>query len=110
MKTLLVFLFVSNSLFGQNDKLLHLSAGYVSASFTSGVLQHYNVKHSILIGFSSGVVLGIGKEIYDEYFTPRGEFDPIDLLYTVSGATMGCLTIKFSIPNKKKPVLNPGPF
>lgn len=109
MKTIIVFLFVTNSLFGQTDKLLHASAGYVSSSLTTAVLKHYNVKHSILIGFGVGTCLGVGKELYDKY-SNRGTAEVMDAVFTVSGAALGSVTIRFGFNNRKKPTLEPIPF
>lgn len=108
MKTLITFLFLANIAFGQTDKLLHASAGYVSSSLTSGLLQHYHVKHSLLIGIGVGTCLGIGKEIYDKY-SRTGDPDPKDAIATIGGAILGSFTVRFSLNKKevipKNPVL-----
>lgn len=99
MKTLIIFLFFTNIAFSQYDKLLHASAGYVSSSLTSGLLQHFNVKHSMLIGFGVGTFLGIGKEIYDKY-SKTGNADSKDAFATIGGAVLGGFTIKYSFNRK----------
>ena len=103
MKTLIAFIFLTNITYGQNDKLLHASAGFVISSVTSSLLQHYNVKHATLIGFGIGSCVGIGKEIYDKY-SRTGDADPKDAFATIGGAILGSLTVRFSL-NKKKYVL-----
>lgn len=94
-------MFVSNMAYCQTDKLLHASAGFVSASITSAVFQHYNLKHPILIGFGVGTCLGVGKEVYDKV-SGRGTPETMDAAFTIAGAALGSFTVKLTIPNKQK--------
>lgn len=97
MKALILFLFISFSSFTQNDKLLHASAGFVSSSVTTAILQHYNVKHGFLIGFGVGTCLGIGKEMYDK-FSKRGTSSALDAACSIGGAAFGSITVRLGIP------------
>lgn len=110
MKTFIAMLFLASSLQAQQtDKLLHASAGFVSSSFTTAILQHYNVKHSMLIGFGVGTCLGVGKELYDK-ISARGTAEPMDAIFTSGGAALGSVTVRISIQQKKKrPILDPIP-
>lgn len=101
MRALFIFLLISNLTFGQEDKLLHASAGFVTSAMTTSVLLHYDVKGAPWIGFGVGAALGIGKEIYDKY-TVRGNPELLDAACTIGGAALGSFTVRFAIRNQKK--------
>lgn len=110
MRILLLFILISRIGFSQTeeserifpeDKMLHLSAGYVSSVITSSVLAHYNVKHSVWYGFGVGAALGVGKEFYDE-ISGNGKPEVLDMVACITGAGLGSLTIHFAINPRYK--------
>ena len=110
MRILLLFLLITRIGFSQTngserifpeDKLLHLSAGYISSVITSSILAHYNVKHSVWIGLGVGTVIGLGKELYDE-FSGKGSPEVLDWLACTAGAGLGSITVHFAINPRNK--------
>ena len=63
--------------------------------------MHYNVKRAPLIGFGVGTALGVGKELYDRY-SGRGHADGLDAAFTIGGAALGSVTVRFALRNTKK--------
>lgn len=106
--TIIALLFASSS-YAQikTDKVAHFGVGYVVGATTGAItLINSNGKNewwkSLAVGFGSGLVIGTGKELYDQH--KYGGFDWQDLGATVLGSTLGSVTIKISIDQyKKKP-------
>lgn len=71
------------------DKLLHFNACLFVAYLTARLLPCCTVE-SILAGFAFAVLIGFGKELYDE--AQEGDmFDWSDLLADVVGAAVGAM-------------------
>lgn len=84
----------------QTDKVAHFGVGYVAGSLTSSItLINSNGKNewwkSIGVGIGSGLILGVGKEMYDQH--KYGGFDWKDLGCTVLGSALGSVTVKLTI-------------
>ena len=77
----------------KNDKILHLIAGIVAS--VSTVLMYYSITNdiNILVGLVTGILIGIGKELYDEY--DYGGFDQYDMFATWFGAIIGTGVVYF---------------
>ncbi len=73
------------------DKLLHFNACLFVAYLTARLLPCCTVE-SILAGFAFAVLIGFGKELYDEG-QEGNTFDWSDLLADVVGATIGAVMI-----------------
>lgn len=108
MKTLtIIALLFSSSSFAQikTDKVAHFGVGYVVGA-TTGVITLINSNgknewwKSVAVGFGSSLIIGTGKELYDQY--KYGGFNWQDLGWTVLGSTLGSVTIKFSINRYEK--------
>lgn len=102
MKKLLIALLLAQSANAQvqTDKVAHFGTGYVAGSVSNSiVLINSNGKHewwkSVGVGIGSGLIIGTGKELYDQW--KYGGFDWVDLGSTVLGSTLGSVTIKISI-------------
>lgn len=73
------------------DKLLHFNACLFVAYITARLLPCCTVER-MLAGFAFAVLIGLGKELYDE--AQEGNmFDWNDLLADVAGATVGAMMI-----------------
>ena len=68
-----------------NDKLMHLLAG-VAISLLFGWLAH-----DVLIGFTSALVAGVAKEIYDYYGHGTSDFN--DIIATAQGGVVGLVVL-----------------
>lgn len=81
-----------NSFKPQVDKRLHFSGGVLVAEIALLASQLLGLHISnILLRFTSGAVVGLGKEVMDS--RKRGNwFDIADALYTIAGALFGALT------------------
>jgi uncharacterized protein YfiM (DUF2279 family) len=98
MKKLLIvsaILIVSSASYGQIDKehQLHFAAGAVTSSATYLYVYHKTKdrKKAKIYGLASAFVVGLGKELYDEY-KYKG-YDNKDLIATV----LGGVTLTFTI-------------
>lgn len=82
---------VSQSTISQ-DKLLHLSAGYVIGSTTTSIV--YNItedrRKSFIYGVAASVIIGSLKEVYD---IKHGDPDLEDWGYDIVGGLLGSVTI-----------------
>ena len=99
--TLIALLFASSS-FAQikTDKVAHFGVGYVAGSLTTGTaLSLGNGKgewwKSLAVGFGSGLIIGTGKELYDQH--KYSGFNWQDLGATVLGSTLGSVTIRVTL-------------
>lgn len=73
------------------DKLLHFNACLFVAYLTARLLPCCTVER-MLAGFAFAVLIGFGKELYDE--AQEGNmFDWHDLMADVAGATVGAMMI-----------------
>ncbi len=68
-----------------NDKLMHLLAG-VAISLLFGWLTH-----DVLIGFTSALLAGIAKEVYDYYGNGTSDFN--DFIATAQGGAIGLIIL-----------------
>ena len=71
------------------DKLLHFNACLFVAYLTARLLPCCTVER-MLAGFALAVLIGFGKELYDEG-QEGNTFDWSDLLADVAGATVGAM-------------------
>ena len=71
------------------DKLLHFNACLFVAYLTARLLPCCTVER-MLAGFALAVLIGFGKELYDEG-QEGNTFDWSDLLADVTGATVGAM-------------------
>jgi len=96
MKKILVMLLISVNLnaqdFGLTDTQLHISATYVISSITaSHVFKKTNNKErAVLIGFGTGMVIGIAKELNDARVENK------DMLGNIIGSALGCMVVTIS--------------
>ena len=98
-KLLLIALLITFDMCAQlvpQDKLLHLSGGYVISSTISSVVYNKtkNKKKAILIGLCTAILAGGAKEIYD---IRHGQPEWNDLAADVAGAVLGVVTIRIAI-------------
>tara|TARA_R110000737_G_scaffold48459_2_gene68911 strand:- start:120 stop:422 length:303 start_codon:yes stop_codon:yes gene_type:complete len=98
-KLLLIALLITSSACAQlvpQDKLLHLSAGYVISSTVSAVVYDNtkDKKRAIVAGLCIAVIAGGIKEIYD---VKHGQPEWNDLAADVAGAVLGVVTIRIAI-------------
>jgi uncharacterized protein YfiM (DUF2279 family) len=98
-KLLLVALLITSNVCAQlipQDKLLHLSAGYVISSAVSAVVYDNtkDKKKAIIAGLCIAVIAGGIKEIYD---VKHGQPEWNDLAADVAGAVLGVVTIRIAI-------------
>ena len=73
------------------DKLLHFNACLFVAYLTARLLPCCTVER-MLAGFAFAVLIGFGKELYDEG-QEGNTFDWSDLLADVAGAMIGAMMI-----------------
>ena len=73
------------------DKLLHFNACLFVAYLTARLLPCNSVER-MLAGFAFAVLIGFGKELYDEG-NEGNTFDWHDLLADVAGAAVGAMMI-----------------
>ena len=97
MKTLILFLLFPLFTFSQlqTDKVAHFSVGYGIGATVTAFTPKQKPAVSILLGFGTGLIVGVGKEIYDAKGHGNPEFK--DALYTGLGAGLGSVTVRFSI-------------
>ena len=74
-----------------HDKFKHFAA---SAAF-SGAIAHQAKNNNTpcdaaVIGFSTTILIGAGKEIYDKHYRPTG-YSYRDMVWNIAGATTGSL-------------------
>lgn len=73
------------------DKLLHFNACLFVAYLTARLLSCCTIER-MLVGFAFAVLIGFGKELYDEG-QEGNTFDWHDLLADVAGAAVGAAMI-----------------
>ena len=67
--------------FGQQDKILHFSAGATISGLTYELTK--KDKNAVIYSIAAGTIAGIAKETYD---INRTGFDNKDLAYTIIGS------------------------
>jgi len=93
MKTILLMLLLTLStyadFFNEPDKQKHMQVTAALAFVGSGVAYDagYTEQESFWIGFTLAMIVGVGKELYDD------KFDNRDLLADGIGATLGALPV-----------------
>tara|TARA_Y100001963_G_scaffold94561_1_gene130207 strand:+ start:71 stop:364 length:294 start_codon:yes stop_codon:yes gene_type:complete len=96
MRTILAILFISTNLnaqdFGLTDAQLHIGATCaISSVTTSYVFNKTNdKKRAMLIGFGTGMTVGIIKELNDKNIENK------DMLGNIVGSALGCLVVTIS--------------
>jgi len=79
-----------------SDKQLHIGACYMVSSITTAYVykRTCNERKAILVGFVSGMLVGVAKELYD---INHGDPDLADLAADAIGSGLGviCITITF---------------
>ena len=96
---LLIFCFVYLSSFGQIipiDKQEHFAAGAIV-----GLIASKYTNKPILFSFTTSLLIGSAKEVYDSY-THRGVVDGNDVLYTVAGGVTVGVTYYLGRKIRKK--------
>jgi len=98
MRTILAILFISTNLnaqdFGLTDIQLHIGATCaISSVTTSYVFNKTNdKKRAMLIGFGTGVAVGVVKELNDKNIENK------DMLGNIIGSALGCTVITIPLP------------
>lgn len=94
----LVFLFLGLHSYSQTQQqeIIYFGVGYGVSSLTILTCEKYDVKRPFIVGFCTGVVLGVTKELYDDYFV-KGKMDGVSMLATVAGSGLACVTLKIPI-------------
>ena len=93
MKKILAILFISTNLnaqdFGLTDAQLHIGATCaISSVATSYVFNKTNdKKRAMLIGFGTGMTVGIIKELNDKNIENK------DMLGNIVGSALGCVVV-----------------
>lgn len=95
---LLLFILIRFNSFSQTkeEQILYFSVGYGISSLAILTCEKYEIKRPFLIGFSAGVIAGVGKELYDNYFI-KGNLNGLSLMSTTLGSALGCVTLKIPI-------------
>ncbi len=86
------------------DKQLHFAAGasITTLSYYFSKYAYKNRNKALLIGFTCGVLAGVGKELYDKY-SGMGTPSVNDALATAAGSACATITLRiFRIENKEK--------
>ena len=80
--------------FEEEDKQKHFAVTSVIGFTSSNIAYHYGYtkKESFWIGFGSAMIVGLGKELYDNRSGGTG-FDIADLGADALGATFGSSTV-----------------
>ena len=79
------------------DKTLHFSAGYLTSVSGYIIAKKLNAKHPMIIGISSSILVGAGKEIVYDYLLKKGTPTVNDFIWTAIGGGYGVITIKLVI-------------
>jgi len=81
----------------QNDNLIHVGGSYVISSMTAAIIYNKtkNKKKALICGLVVSLVLGAGKEVYDNRLGTKDTCT--DLLSNTIGSTLGIVTIKIAI-------------
>tara|TARA_R100000329_G_scaffold140434_1_gene122698 strand:- start:458 stop:754 length:297 start_codon:yes stop_codon:yes gene_type:complete len=93
MKKILITLFISTGLSASNtdptDMQLHLGATYIISSATTAYALNKtnNKKKAMLIGFSTGMAVGITKELIDKRAQNK------DVVGNIVGSALGCFVV-----------------
>jgi len=79
-----------------SDKQLHMGGCYVVSSITTAYVykRTSNKRSAILVGFASGMLVGVAKELYD---INHGDPDLADIAADAIGSGLGtiCISITF---------------
>jgi len=89
---------ITNELFA-TDKLLHVSAGYVTGASITAIADSFGSKNAYIWGIAGSALVGIGKEYYD-YQTESGDVEMLDGWSTILGGILGAITVQIPISNK----------
>lgn len=84
----------------QKDKYLHVLAGdFIAASSTLAYYHayHFGTGAAWGLGFGTGVLAGILKEVYDKKWGPRKKADQADAFATLMGAAIGSSLIRITL-------------
>ena len=93
MKKILITLLISTGLSANNtdltDMQLHLGATYIISSATTAYAfkKTNDKKKAMLIGFGTGMAVGIAKELIDT--RPQNK----DILGNIVGSALGCFVV-----------------
>ena len=98
MKKILAILFISVNLnaqdFGLTDIQLHIGATCAISSVTTSYVfkKTNNKKKAMLIGFGTGMAIGVAKELNDKNVENK------DMLGNIIGSALGCAVITIPLP------------
>ena len=84
----------------QLDKILHFSVGANVGTSVSLLADGFNLPYPHVIGMTTGIAVGVAKEIYDLKYD--GNVETADMAVTALGAMIGAFTVKIYINKKKK--------
>ena len=81
----------------QNDDLIHIGGSYAISSMTAAMVYNRtkNKKKALISGLVVSLVLGVGKEVYDNRLGSKDTCT--DLISNTIGSTLGLVTIKIAI-------------
>ncbi len=83
----------------QQDRLIYFGVGYGVTGITILLSKKYEYKHPYAIGFVTGTLVGVTKQLYDSYFID-GKISGVDILATTIGSGVACLSLRIPIKNK----------
>ncbi|WP_439151854.1 hypothetical protein [Winogradskyella sp.] len=108
MKTILLILAFgfansSNAQFITDDDMLHFGAGAILSSATYSIVyaKTNNSKKAFWYSLGVSTLVGLSKELYDEYFID-GRFDNSELLSTITGGFVASYTFNIFTGKKQK--------
>lgn len=85
-----------------NNTLVHISVGVNVGNITSTF--GYTPKQRIILGFTSGTIIGLTKEIYD---INKGQYAQVyDVMSTAAGGVLGAMMVNWIIKRNKQKVLS----
>ena len=80
----------------EEDKQKHIAATFAVSMIASNIAYKYDftTNQSWWIGFASGMIVGLGKELYDSRDGGTG-FDSADMTADAIGSSLGSSTVLF---------------
>jgi uncharacterized protein YfiM (DUF2279 family) len=96
MKKLIILLISFQGYSQQVDKVAHFGVGYVATATTSALMSKQTPWKSITLSFTTAVVIGGAKELYD-LKVKKTAFNGKDFFWTVMGGASGIVTIRWTI-------------
>ena len=104
-KLLFILIFIPLLSFSQDDRTKHMIAGNVISLGVGAITYELTDKPflSLAVGFSSGVLVGVLKEVVWDRAMQKGTYNKTDMMDTAWGSTIGTLMVTVYIDiNRKK--------